>query len=97
RIVDIAWTVVRGTVLGLPGVEATVARGEATVGRYVRRLQRVARQDPVVSAAFMRVMNLLAPPASLMKPAIAVRVLRPRRAAVPSPLPSPVRAVPASR
>ncbi|HEY5878980.1 MAG TPA: FAD-dependent oxidoreductase [Nakamurella sp.] len=99
RIVDIAWTVVRGTVLGLPGVEGTVARGEATVGRYVRRLQRVARQDPVVSAAFMRVMNLLAPPASLMKPAIAVRVLRPRRAAVasvPSPSSSAARAVPAA-
>ncbi|MBL7500635.1 monooxygenase [Frankia sp. CNm7] len=77
RIVDGAWTLVQGTVSRLPGAEGDVRRGDTPVGRYVRRLQRVAARDPEVARAFLRVTNLLAPPASLLAPAVARRVLRP--------------------
>jgi hypothetical protein len=41
------------------------------ISTYLRRVQLAARRDPVVAAAFLRVVNLLAPPPSLMAPAIA--------------------------
>ena len=40
------------------------------------KLQVAARHDPTVAAAFMQVANFLAPPPSLMRPRIALRVLR---------------------
>jgi hypothetical protein len=45
------------------------------VNWYVSRLQRAAHTDAVCSVAFHRVANLLDPPANLMKPGIAARVL----------------------
>jgi hypothetical protein len=77
-VVDAAWSIAVGADLQVPGVTADAAvRSPALVGRYVRRLQRVARHDPEVAAAFLRVTNLLAPPPSLMAPTVAARVLRP--------------------
>ncbi|MGD9527284.1 NAD(P)/FAD-dependent oxidoreductase [Pseudonocardia sp.] len=76
-IVDRAWTVVVGAVVQLPGVSGPAPAGHAVMSRYVRRLQRVARHDPQVARAFLRVTNLIDPPQSLMRPALAARVLRP--------------------
>ncbi|KAA1423722.1 FAD-binding protein [Mumia zhuanghuii] len=76
-IVDTAWAVVQGTDLQIPGVRGTHPRGHGVVSRYVGRLQRVARRDPAVARAFLRVTNLVDPPPSLMAPPVAVRVLRP--------------------
>ncbi|MBK8049983.1 MAG: hypothetical protein IPK16_24490 [Anaerolineales bacterium] len=39
------------------------------------RLNRATHSDPVVYDAFVQVVNLLAPPTSLMKPAIFWRVM----------------------
>jgi 2-polyprenyl-6-methoxyphenol hydroxylase-like FAD-dependent oxidoreductase len=62
EVVDRAWRVVDP---GQPGL----------LTRYVQRLLRVARRDPVAAAAFLRVTNLVAPGSSLLRPSLAVRVL----------------------
>ncbi|QMW67525.1 FAD-binding protein [Mumia sp. ZJ1417] len=80
RIVDGAWTIVRGADLQLPGVVGTQTRADVLIGRYVRRLQRVARRDPVVAAALLRVTALVARPESLLAPHVAARVLASRGA-----------------
>lgn len=45
---------------------------------YVRALVRGAVDDPVLARAFMRVSHLTDPPASLVSPALAIRVARQR-------------------
>lgn len=78
RIADQAWDLMAGAVGALPGVVAPPARpGRAWIGRYVRRVQRVARHDPAVAAALIRVTALLDPPPALLAPRIVARVLRP--------------------
>ncbi len=84
-IVGTAWSLVQAAVLPIPGVLGETARTPAAIARYVARLQRVARRDPVVAAAFLRVTNLLAPPPSLLAPSLAARVLRPRRLSSSAP------------
>lgn len=51
-------------------------RGHTLVSAYVRAVQRAARDDREVALALMRVVNLLAPPQTLFRPAIARRVAR---------------------
>jgi 2-polyprenyl-6-methoxyphenol hydroxylase-like FAD-dependent oxidoreductase len=79
-VVDGPWVVTRGADLQLAGVRGRRPAGHRAISSYVRRVQRVARRDPVVAAAFMRVVNLAERPASLMTPAVAVRVFGARRA-----------------
>jgi len=50
---------------------------ERLLDRYLDRLLSVAGQDPAVTLAFGRVLNLLAAPPSLLAPAVAWRVLGP--------------------
>jgi hypothetical protein len=52
---------------------------ERLLDRYLDRLLAVAPHDREVTAAFNRVLNLLAAPPSLLAPRVAVRVLRPGR------------------
>ena len=46
-----------------------------TRNRYLERVHAVASEDPVVCRKFFDVLNLLAPPASLLSPRLAWRVL----------------------
>jgi hypothetical protein len=50
--------------------------GTDFINRYTANVNRVSHHDEVVGAAFLNVMNLLAPPPSLMHPRIMWRVLR---------------------
>ena len=45
----------------------------------MRRLQARAVRDPELSLAFVRVTGLIDPPEALLRPATALRVLRPGR------------------
>ena len=75
KIADIPWLVATGEDFRYPEVEGKRPAGFKLVSRYLERLHRVAATDPVVCKQFFQVANLLAPPASVMAPGIARRVL----------------------
>jgi 2-polyprenyl-6-methoxyphenol hydroxylase-like FAD-dependent oxidoreductase len=79
RVVDTPWGLAAGADFAYPEVEGKRPFGAALTNRYVAGLHAVAAHDEVVCRAFFEVLNLLAPPASLFRPRIALRVLRGRR------------------
>jgi 2-polyprenyl-6-methoxyphenol hydroxylase-like FAD-dependent oxidoreductase len=82
RTIDVPWDIAVGNDLRFPEVHGPRGTRVRLVNRYVGRLQRVAGRDPAVARAFFAVGNLVAPPTSLLRPRIALRVLaRPVRAA----------------
>lgn len=70
-VIDIPWQIATGGDAALPGVEGR----PGPINRYLDRLYAAASHDEVVSKAFLRVTNLLAPPTALLRPSIAARVL----------------------
>ncbi|MFC8043414.1 FAD-dependent oxidoreductase [Nocardia sp. NPDC057353] len=79
-VVDVAWRLSAGSDLANPGVPGTRTARTRLTNAYVARAHRAAHADPVVSRAFLRVGNLVDPPAALLRPAIARRILLPRSA-----------------
>jgi 2-polyprenyl-6-methoxyphenol hydroxylase-like FAD-dependent oxidoreductase len=75
-IVDGPWSIAVGTDLRFPEVTGRRSAKLRFVNAYVHRLHRTATTDPVLGAAFLRVLNLVDPPAALLAPGIALRVLR---------------------
>jgi 2-polyprenyl-6-methoxyphenol hydroxylase-like FAD-dependent oxidoreductase len=75
HIVDIPWTIATGEDLRYPEVEGKRSLGTGLLNRYLERVQAAASDDPVVCRKLFEVMNLLAPPSALIKPAIALRTL----------------------
>lgn len=75
HIVDIPWTIATGEDLRYPEVEGKRSIGTGLLNRYLERVQAAASDDPVVCRKLFEVMNLLAPPSSLVKPTIALRTL----------------------
>ena len=89
KVVRGAWDIVRGADLSIPDVPGDRPLPVRVIGRYMARLQAVAVADQVVGHAYLRVLNLLDPPTALMRPSIAVRVLRPGAAASGQARPAP--------
>ncbi len=75
-VADTPWTMMLGADAALPGVEIPVDRTTRAVGAYLARLRAAAAVDPTVAAAFLRVVGLVDPPGTLMRPRVAVPVLR---------------------
>jgi 2-polyprenyl-6-methoxyphenol hydroxylase-like FAD-dependent oxidoreductase len=75
-IVDTAWSISAGSDLRMP--EATGERNAGTrfLNWYVARLLQAGHDDPLVTRTFLKVSNLLAPPASLLQPSMLWRVAR---------------------
>jgi len=78
--VDHAWTLSTGADLALPAVAAPRPRMVRILNAYMRRLHATAAGDPLVAAAFIAVIGMREPPPTLLRPAIARRVLRGPRA-----------------
>ncbi|MBX3634280.1 MAG: monooxygenase [Rubrivivax sp.] len=76
RIVDGPWQIAVGGDLALPVVPGPRPFPVRLVNAYLARLQRLAVHDAVLAGAFLRVVQMLAPPASLFAPALAWRVWR---------------------
>ncbi len=76
RSIDIPWQIVVGSDLRFPEAEGKRTRAIRFMNAYIERLHRAAHCDPVVARSFNEVVNLLAPPQSLMRPSIVWRVLR---------------------
>jgi hypothetical protein len=85
-IIDMPWTIATGEDLRFPEVEGPRPPGFALVNKYLERVHAVASSDRIVCQAFFNVLNLLAPPTSLMAPGIMWRVLTQR---VPSGIGTP--------
>ncbi len=85
RIVASPWAIATGEDYRYPQVAGRRPAGFAILSRYMERVHRAASRDPVVLRRFFEVASLLAPPPSVLAPAIAWRVLTGGRGAPASP------------
>ncbi|WP_245649822.1 FAD-dependent oxidoreductase [Nocardia shimofusensis] len=74
-VVDVAWRLSAGSDLANPGVTGPRTLRTRLTNAYVARAHRAAHLDPVVSRTFLRVANLVEPPAALLRPDLARRIL----------------------
>jgi len=76
KVIDIPWSIAVGNDLRMPEVTG-LSKNPAInmINWYMSKLHKAAHRDPVASLAFHNVANLLAPPRSVLKPAIVARVL----------------------
>jgi 2-polyprenyl-6-methoxyphenol hydroxylase-like FAD-dependent oxidoreductase len=82
KVVDIPWQLAVGEDFRFATTSGPKPPGTEFINRYVDKVNLASHHDEVVCAAFLRVMNMLAPSTSLMKPQILWRVLRSRPTAV---------------
>jgi 2-polyprenyl-6-methoxyphenol hydroxylase-like FAD-dependent oxidoreductase len=75
KIVDIPWAIATGEDLRYPEVQGQRPAGFALISRYMERVHAIAGSDEDVCRQFFDVLNLLAPPTSLLAPWVAWRVL----------------------
>ena len=76
RTVDVPWDIAVGGDLVFPGVQGRRTAKARLVNAYIARLHAAAANDASLAGAFLRVTGLVEPPQSLLRPGIAVRVLR---------------------
>ena len=76
RIVDAPWDMVVGGDLAFPEVAGPRTAKVRLLGAYMARLHAAAAHDPRLAVSFARVMALMDPPTSLLRPGTAARVLR---------------------
>lgn len=74
RVLDAPWQLAVGNDLRYPQVEAPRPAMTHLVNWYVGRLHVAAWDDAEVALAFLRVLNLVDPPPSLLRPSVALRV-----------------------
>ncbi|MBF9254224.1 FAD-binding monooxygenase [Pontibacter sp. 172403-2] len=76
RITDIPWQTAVGEDFRFPETRGRKAPGTDLINAYMDSVHRATHHDAVIGAAFLNVMNMLAPPASLLSPRILWRVLK---------------------
>ena len=79
KIVDIPWGIAVGNDLRHPQVKGTRPPMLRFINWYIGKLHLAATHDRTVATTFLKVVNLMAPPPSLLSPAIAWRVWRGNR------------------
>jgi 2-polyprenyl-6-methoxyphenol hydroxylase-like FAD-dependent oxidoreductase len=76
RMVDVPWEMAGGADLNFPGVQGHRTAKVRLLGAYLARLHAAAAHDARLASAFVRVAGLVARPESLLRPGVALRVLR---------------------
>jgi 2-polyprenyl-6-methoxyphenol hydroxylase-like FAD-dependent oxidoreductase len=76
RLVDVPWDMSAGGDLVFPGVQGRRTLKSRLVNGYIARLHAAAAHDAHLASAFIRVAGLVAPPQTLLRPGVALRVLR---------------------
>ncbi len=76
KIIDQAWDAAVGTDLSFSEVEGDRTPLVRFLNWYVGKLHVAAQTDAQVSIAFLKVINMIAPPPSMMHPSIVWRVLK---------------------
>jgi 2-polyprenyl-6-methoxyphenol hydroxylase-like FAD-dependent oxidoreductase len=84
RVVDVPWDMSAGGDLAFPGVQGRRTPKVRLANAYLARLHAAAARDARLATAFIRVAGLVAPPQSLLRPGVALRVLRNGRDTVPT-------------
>ena len=74
-LADWAWAIATGEDLRFPSVAGKRPPGATIINRYMERAHHAAARDPVVLRRFFEVASLLAPPTTMLAPAVAWRVL----------------------
>jgi 2-polyprenyl-6-methoxyphenol hydroxylase-like FAD-dependent oxidoreductase len=74
NVVDIAWDIAVGNDLRHPQVKGKRTPMLRLINWYIGRLHLAATRDSTLATAFLKVVNLKAPPPSLLGPAVAWRV-----------------------
>ena len=94
KIIDTPWQLAVGEDFRYPQTTGPKPAGIDLLNRYVAAVHRATLVDPEVGRAFAKVMNLMAPPSSLMTPGMMVRVWRANRQlrSVPQPIAGKVNA-----
>ena len=75
KIVDVPWKLSIGLDFQFPGTKGKKPFGTDLINAYFDRVQKATHHDVVVHSAFLKVMNMTAPPTSLFKPGIVLRSL----------------------
>ncbi|MGF6970756.1 2-polyprenyl-6-methoxyphenol hydroxylase-like FAD-dependent oxidoreductase [Paraburkholderia sp. WC7.3g] len=89
KIVDIPWGIAVGNDLRHPQVKGARPPMLRFINWYIGKLHRAATRDSTLSTAFLKVVNLMMPPVSLLSPAIAWRIWQGNwRSALPAPSPA---------
>ena len=76
KIIDIPWQLTLGEDFRFPGTQGQKPLGTDLINRYTTPVQQATHSDAIVYDAFLKVMNLVAPPTSLFHPQIVWRVFR---------------------
>lgn len=79
KIVDIAWHIAVGNDLRHPQVNGARPPMRRFINWYIGKLHLAATRDSRLATEFLKVVNLMIPPPSLLSPAIAWRVWRGNR------------------
>jgi 2-polyprenyl-6-methoxyphenol hydroxylase-like FAD-dependent oxidoreductase len=75
KVIDIPWQLAVGEDFRFPQTTGSKPLGTDFINHYVSRIHQVTLRDKIVCEAFLKVMNLMEPPASLFDPRIIWRVL----------------------
>jgi len=76
KIIDVPWSAAVGNDLGFPEVEGPRTPMVRFLNWYLGKVHRAAHNDAQVSIAFLKVINMIAPPPSIMQPHIVWRVMK---------------------
>lgn len=78
--VRLAWQTAVGSDLALPEVAGRPSLSMRVTNAYTDRVLAAAEVDPAVTQEFLRVVGMVAPPATLLRPSFMARVARANRA-----------------
>ncbi len=76
QVVEEPWRMAAGGDFAYPATMGEKARGTDLINGYMALMMRGMNEDPELHAAFIRVMHMLAPSATLFAPKVVARVLR---------------------
>lgn len=79
KVIDTPWQLAVGEDFRFPQTTGPKPAGVDLLNRYVAAVHRATLEDAAVGAAFIQVMNLMAPPSSLMTPRMMLRVWQANR------------------
>jgi hypothetical protein len=75
KVVDIPWNIAVNNDRRFIEPEMPVSLAARFINWYMSKLHIAARRDPAAALAFLKVINLMVPPLSVLQPHIALRVL----------------------